>query len=61
MSETPQDAEGRVDEGGYGYPTLEQEVTPEVLAGTEPDEDGDDEVPPPGELVEDPPAAEPTD
>lgn len=33
MSDTPQDPGSRVQEGGYGYPTLEQEVTPEVLQG----------------------------
>ena len=73
MSDTPQDPDAEVQEGGYGYPTLEQEVTPEVLAagaesdgsgdstpvGTESGEDGDG--PMPGELVEDPVAAEPTD
>ncbi|MDM7830104.1 hypothetical protein [Cellulomonas edaphi] len=66
MSETPQD--GTVEEGGYGSPTLEQEVTPEVLhpgarpdENDEPDEDGEDAVPPPGELLDDPPAVEPTD
>ncbi|GIG27633.1 hypothetical protein [Cellulomonas marina] len=38
MSDAPQGgAAGATEEGGYGYPTLEQEVAPEVLedgAGT---------------------------
>jgi hypothetical protein len=71
MSETPQDQEG-----GYGYPTLEQEVTPEVLeagsdepgastgAGTGPEDDEDDADvarATPGDLVDDPSPVEPTD
>ena len=66
MSDTPQDPD--VQEGGYGFPTLEQEVTPEVLqAGAEPDgtesaeDSGGGDGPAPGELVEDPSAIEPTD
>ncbi|MGY4644318.1 hypothetical protein [Cellulomonas sp. URHB0016] len=31
MSDTSEDSGARAQEGGYGYPTLEQEVTPEVL------------------------------
>ncbi|MFS0701677.1 hypothetical protein AB6N24_17020 [Cellulomonas sp. 179-A 4D5 NHS] len=73
MSDAPQDPGTGEQDGGYGYPTLEQEVTPEVLeggAGTEgsgdaPDEDAgsaeDGGAPVPGELVEDPSAVEPTD
>ena len=76
MSDTPQDPDAGAQEGGYGYPTLEQEVTPEVLeagaesgssgdstgAGTESAEDsGDGDGPTPGELAEDPSAVEPTD
>ncbi|MCC2318462.1 hypothetical protein [Cellulomonas chengniuliangii] len=84
MSDRSHDPDaGAQDEGGYGYPTLEQEVTPEVLeAGAESggpgdsarsdaesaEDSGEDEVsgseddtPAPGELVEDPPAVEPTD
>ncbi|GEK23057.1 hypothetical protein [Cellulomonas xylanilytica] len=61
MSDTPQDPDAGTQEGGYGYPTLEQEVTPEVLeAGAGSDEDGGDESTP-GDPVEDPSAAEPTD
>ncbi|MBB2923477.1 hypothetical protein [Cellulomonas cellasea] len=74
MSDAPQDPDAGTQESGYGYPTLEQEVTPEVLeggaasegsggspqAGTESTEDGDD-APTPGELEEDPSAVEPTD
>jgi hypothetical protein len=43
MSDTPQNPDaGAAQESGYGYPTLEQEVTPEVLeAGAEPDGSGD--------------------
>ena len=38
MSDTPQNPDAGSKEGGYGYPTLEQEVTPEVLeAGAESD------------------------
>ena len=38
MSDTSHDPDaGAQDEGGYGYPTLEQEVTPEVLEGAESD------------------------
>ena len=74
MSDTPTDSDAQ--EGGYGYPTLEQEVTPEVLeAGAESDGSGDStglstnsaegseagDGPTPGEFVEDPPAVEPTD
>ena len=77
MSDTPQDPDAGAQEGGYGYPSLEQEVTPEVLeAGAESDGSGDlnrvdtesaegssggDDGPIPGELVEDPSAVEPTD
>lgn len=76
MSDTPQEPDGGAPEGGYGYPSLEQEVTPEVLesgagsagsssapdGGTGPAEDaGDGEEPTPGELEEDPSAVEPTD
>jgi hypothetical protein len=75
MSDTPQDPDAVPQEGGYGYPTLEQEVTPEVLAagtesdgsgesprvGTEPAEDSSGDGPTPGEVVEDPSAVEPTD
>src|SRR3954466_6411396 len=75
MNETPQDPDAGAQEGGYGYPTLEQEVTPEVLeAGAEQDDpnpgvdtqsgdedSGDAERPTPGELVENPSAVEPTD
>ncbi|WP_156043715.1 hypothetical protein [Cellulomonas sp. URHE0023] len=71
MSETPQDPDAGTQEGGYGYPTLEQEVTPEALeagsgsgdsagVGSETPEDSSDR-PTPGEPVEDPPALEPTD
>ncbi|WP_456786084.1 hypothetical protein [Cellulomonas sp. P5_C5] len=73
MSDSPQDPDAP-QEGGYGYPTLEQEVTPEVLEagaeasgdsapdGTEPAEDsGGGDGPTPGELVDDPSAVEPTD
>lgn len=36
MSDTPREPDGGVQEGGYGYPTLEEEVTPDVLeAGAE--------------------------
>jgi len=65
MTDTPQGPDAGTQEGGYGSPTLEEEVTPEVLQGggdsggsgdgTEPD------GPTPGELEEDPPAVEPTD
>jgi len=42
MSEAPQDRDAGPQEGGYGYPTLEQEVTPEVLeAGAAADGSGD--------------------
>ena len=68
MSDTPQDLDAGVQEGGYGSPTLEQEVTPEVLeggstrGGTRSAEDsGGGDAPTPGELAEDPPATEPTD
>jgi hypothetical protein len=71
MSDTPQGPGPGTSEGGYGYPTLEQEVTPEVLGadseeraevGTESAGDGDPGAgPTPGELVEEPPAVEPTD
>lgn len=33
MSDAPQDPDAGAQDGGYGYPTLEQEVTPEVLEG----------------------------
>ena len=60
MSDAPQDPDAGVQEGGYGYPTLEQEVTPEVLeAGAE--SDGSDDGPTPGQLAKDPSAVEPTD
>ena len=59
MSDTPQDPDAGVQEGGYGFPSLEQEVTPEVLhPRAEPDE-GD--RPSPDDVVEEPPAGEPTD
>jgi hypothetical protein len=76
MSDTPQDPDAGTQEGGYGYPTLEQEVTPEVLeggaesdgsgespgGGTESAEDsGDGRAATSGEPVEDPSAGEPTD
>lgn len=75
MSETPQNPDAAAQEGGYGYPTLEQEVTPEVLetgagsdgsgapapADGESGEDADGDAPAPGELEEDPPVVEPTD
>ncbi|MBO3101175.1 hypothetical protein [Cellulomonas fengjieae] len=62
MSDTSQDPDTGVEEGGYGYPTLEQEVTPEVLEGAESAEDDTDgDGPTPGELEEDPSAVEPTD
>jgi hypothetical protein len=74
MSDTPQDPDAGVQEGGYGYPTLEQEVTPELLAaGAGSDDSGDStgsgaesaedsgDGPTPGELVDDPSAVEPTD
>ncbi|WP_129337302.1 hypothetical protein [Cellulomonas endophytica] len=74
MSDAAQDAgPGTTGEGGYGYPSLEQEVTPEVLeAGAESDgsddstpevepaEDGGG-VPEPGELDDDPSAVPPPD
>ncbi|RHA38810.1 hypothetical protein [Cellulomonas rhizosphaerae] len=76
MSDSPQVPDAEAQEGGYGYPTLEQEVTPEVLeAGAESDgprepspiatdgaeeSDGGDR-PAPGEHDEDPPAVEPPD
>jgi len=42
MSDTPQGPDAGTQEGGYGYPTLEQEVTPEVLeAGAAADGSGD--------------------
>ena len=31
MSDAPQEPDTQIGEGGYGFPTLEQEVTPEVL------------------------------
>jgi hypothetical protein len=75
MSDTPQDPDAGAQEGGYGYPTLEQEVTPEVLEGAEGDGSGDatgvdtesakdsndGDEPTPGELEEHPSAVEPTD
>jgi hypothetical protein len=51
MSDTTQGPDG-TDEGGYGYPTLEQEVTPEVLAAVGKTDD---------QLDEDSAAVEPTD
>jgi len=61
MSDSSQDPDaGAVEEGGYGYPTLEQEVTPEVLAAAaEPESGGDGTTR--CEPVGDPPAVEPTD
>ena len=70
--DTSQEADPAEQEGGYGFPTLEQEVTPEVLrAGAEPDDSArvgaepaegpSGDGPTPGELVEDPSAVEPTD
>lgn len=77
MSDTPQDPDAGAQEGGYGYPPLEQEVTREVLeggaqsdeagagsdeAGAGSDEDdGTDDAPAPGELATEPTATEPTD
>lgn len=74
MSDEPQEPDAGAQDGGYGYPTLEQEVTPEVLeggaasggdaprAGTEPAEDsGEGDTPAPGEVEADPPAVEPPD
>jgi hypothetical protein len=75
MSDTPQHPDAEAQEGGYGYPTLEQEVTPDVLEGAESDNRGDSRAvgtdsaeergegdgPTPGEVVDDPPAVEPTD
>ncbi|WP_258725758.1 hypothetical protein [Cellulomonas sp. NS3] len=76
MSDAPQAPDAGEPDGGYGYPTLEQEVTPEVLeSGAEPDGSGDSpeggagstedsgeaDVPTPGELEDDPSAVEPTD
>ena len=68
MSDTPQEPDP-VQEGGYGFPTLEQEVTPDVLAGgaapdehAEPAEGSDDgDGPKPDELEEDQSVVEPTD
>jgi hypothetical protein len=76
MSDAPHEPDAEAQDGGYGYPTLEQEVTPEVLeGGAESGGSGDapdggtgsaapaedDDAPVPGELVEDPSAVEPTD
>lgn len=74
MSDAPQDPGTGAQDGGYGYPTLEQEVTPEVLeGGAEPggsgstadsgtgSTDGDGDGPTPGDLEADPSAVEPTD
>ena len=63
MSDTPQDPDAGAQEGGYGYPPLEQEVTREVLeGGAESDEDGGtDDAPARGELATEPTATEPTD
>jgi hypothetical protein len=70
MSDTPQDPDAGAQESGYGYPTLEQEVTPEVLeAGADSDGSGDSTGvgtdssggPTSGELADDPSAVEPTD
>lgn len=76
MSDAPQDPDAGAQDGGYGYPTLEQEVTPEVLesgagsagSGSSPDggsesaeDGGHHDEPTPGELEEDPSAVEPTD
>ena len=60
MSDTSQEPDaGAVEEGGYGYPTLEQEVTPEVLAaGAEPDGTESAEDSSDGDGT---PAVEPTD
>lgn len=64
MSDTPQEPDAGTPEGGYGFPTLEQEVTPELLersaesdgSGKDPD-DGTTPVEP----VENPSAVERTD
>ncbi|WP_315094950.1 hypothetical protein [uncultured Cellulomonas sp.] len=70
MSDSPQDPGAAAQEGGYGYPTLEQEVTPEVLeagAGSDgsatgsAEDGGSDDAPTPGELEADPSPVEPTD
>ena len=76
MSDTSQDPDAGTQEGGYGFPTLEQEVTPEVLeagAGSEgsgesarvdtesAEGSGNSDGPTPGELEDDPSATEPTD
>ena len=67
MSDTPQESDGATQEGGYGFPTLEQEVTPEFLAAAGAESDGSDETaeggdePAPGEPVADPTPVEPTD
>ena len=76
MSDTPQNPDAGSKEGGYGYPTLEQEVTPDLLetgaesdgsgdsagVGTESAEDSaDGDGPTPGELANGPSAVEPTD
>jgi hypothetical protein len=58
MSDTPQDPDAGVPEGGYGFPSLEQEVTPEVL---HPGAQSGEGEPTPGELEEEPSAGEPTD
>jgi hypothetical protein len=76
MTDTPQQPDAGAQEGGYGFPTLEQEVTPDVLKGGAESErsgdaagvgtpsaenGGDDDGPTPGELEEHPSAVEPTD
>lgn len=61
MSDTPQDPDAGVQEGGYGFPSLEQEVTPEVLhPSAESGEDSGDGSTP-GEVEDDPSAGEPSD
>ena len=74
MSDTPQEPDAGIQEGGYGFPTLEQEVTPEVLersaesdgSGRNPDDgttfaEHSSDGTTPVEPVENPSAVEPTD
>lgn len=61
MSDTPQESDGVTQEGGYGFPTLEQEVTPEFLAAADDESDSSDESAEDGEPVADPSPVEPTD
>jgi len=63
MSDTPQDPHAGVQEGGYGFPSLEEEVTPEVLhpAAQSDEGSGEGDRPSPDELVDEPPPGEPTD